>query len=188
MIRELILKNRSYRKFKQYEYPSTTCLHELIDLARLSPCAANLQSLKYLVSNKLQTNEIIFNNLTWAGYLRDWPGPAEGEKPSAYIVILGDRSISKNFSVNHGIAAQSILLGAVELGLGGCILGSINRERLHLDLKLASIFEILLVIALGIPTEKIVIDEINQWSSIKYWRDDQGTHHVPKRRLNDIIL
>jgi nitroreductase len=188
MVRELILKNRSYRRFYQNESISTETLRELIDLARLSPSAANLQPLAFVVSNGNEGNEKIFRNLSWAAYLKDWDGPSEGERPSAYIIILGDTSISKSFSVNHGIAAQSILIGAAELDLGGCIFGSINRNKLREDLSISDQFEILLVIALGKPRETVIIEEIEKNGDIKYWRDKDNRHHVPKRKLDDIII
>ncbi|MGC2434223.1 MAG: nitroreductase family protein, partial [Desulfobaccales bacterium] len=124
----------------------------------------------------------------WAGYLKDWPGPSEGERPAAYIVVLGDTEISKNFGCDHGIAAQSILLGARAQELGGCMLGSIQRDRLRQLFKIPENLEILLVIALGQPKETVVLEEVARGGSIKYWRDASGVHHVPKRRLKDIIL
>ncbi|MBI4794956.1 MAG: nitroreductase family protein [Deltaproteobacteria bacterium] len=188
MIEELITGNRSFRRFYENEPVSLETLKWLVNLARLSASAANLQPLKYIVGNEPSKNAGVFSCLAWAGYLKDWPGPMEGERPAAYIIILGDKSISQNFGCDHGIAAQSILLGAREKGLGGCMLGSIQRDRLRELLNIPENFDILLVIALGRPKEKVVLDEITPGESIKYWRDDQSVHHVPKRRLEDIIL
>lgn len=188
MLKDLITKNRSYRRFYQEVKIDHSILEELIDLARLSPSGANLQPLKYIISNKPEKNEMIFQDLKWAGYLKDWDGPKEGEKPSAYIIILGDNDISKNFMCNHGIASQSILLGATEKGLGGCILGGINRDDLKNKLNIPDNYEILLVIALGKPKETVVLEELKDNGSIKYWRDENNVHHVPKRKLEDIIL
>ena len=130
---------------------------------------------------------MIFPYLAWAGYLKNWKGPEPGERPSAYIIILGDSRVSENFYCDHGIAAQSILLGATEKGLGGCIIGSIKREPLRRILGLGKQFSILLVIALGSPKEKVVLEEAKE-NDIRYWRDDEEVHHVPKRPLNEIIL
>jgi len=188
MIRRLIQKNRSYRRFYQNFAVNERTLKELVNLARLSPSAANLQPLKYILSNTPENNSIIFSCLRWAGYLKDWPGPKEGERPSAYIIILGDTKITKSFGCDHGIAGQSILLGAANKGLGGCMVGSIERERLRSALKIPSDFESLLVIALGKPKEKVVIEEIPKGGNIKYWRDNRKIHHVPKRKLEEIIL
>jgi nitroreductase len=187
-IKDLITKNRSYRRFYQDTDVSLETLRELVDLARLSASGANKQPLKYFLSADPQKNATIFPTLAWAGYLKDWQGAQEGEKPSAYIIILGDKTISQSFGCDHGIAAQSILLGATERGLGGCIVGSIRRNELSQLLNIPDKFEILLVIALGKPKEKVVIETMGSEGDYKYWRDEQDIHHVPKRPLDEIIL
>ena len=188
MIKELVYKNRSFRRFHQNDKISMETLEELVDLARHSACGANLQSLKYILSCVPRTNELIFKRLGWAAYLKDWKGPAEGEKPTAYVVLMGDTSIHKNFFCDHGIACQSMLLGAVEKGLGGCILASINRDELRKDLSIDDKLDILLVLALGRPSEEVSLEYIESGGSIKYWRDENGVHRVPKRPLDEIII
>lgn len=188
MIKELVYKNRSFRRFHQNDNIPMETLEELVDLARHSACGANLQSLKYILSCDPQTNELIFKRLGWAAYLKDWKGPAEGEKPAAYVVLMGDTSIHKNFFCDHGIACQSMLLGAVEKGLGGCILASVNRDELRKDLSIDDKLEILLVLALGRPSEEVKLEYIESGESIKYWRDKNGVHRVPKRPLEEIII
>jgi nitroreductase len=188
MIKELIYKNRSYRRFYQDEKIEMATLEELVDLARHSACGGNLQSLKYILSGDPQTNALIFKRLGWAGYLKEWKGPSDGEKPAAYIVILGDTSIHKDFFCDHGIACQSILLGAVEKGLGGCILATINRDALRKDLGIDDTYQILLIIALGKPQEDVTVEYIETGGDIKYWRDENSVHHVPKRPLQEIII
>ena len=188
MLKDIIRKNRSYRRFYQSESVAIETLRELVDLARLSPTEANFQELKYILSNDPDKNEIIFSCLAWAGFLKDWDGPEEGERPAAYIVILKDTTIMKSIGIDHGIAAQSILLGATEQGLGGCMLQSVNKDKLREQLNIDDTFEILFVIALGKPLEEVMIDEIDNGESTKYWRDENKRHHVPKRKLNDIII
>ncbi len=163
-------------------------LRELVDLARLSPSAANLQPLKYILSCESQKNVLIFPCLSWAAYLKNWGGPPEGERPSAYIIILGDTQISQSFGSDQGIAAQSILLGARERGLGGCIIASVDHQRLRDVLKIPLSYEILLALAIGKPKEDVIIETVGVSEGIKYWRDNEGRHHVPKRKLDDIIL
>ncbi len=131
---------------------------------------------------------MIFPTLSWAGYLRDWEGPIEGERPSAYIIILGDKHIRANFGVDHGIAAQSIMLGAVEAGLGGCMIASIDRRDLADIFNLPEHLEILLVLALGLPVEEIIIEDVKADGKIEYYRDQQARHYVPKRKLEEIII
>ena len=188
MIRDLIMSNRSCRRFHEESAIERRTLEQLVDLARLSPSAANFQPLKYTLSCEPKRNAAIFPHLAWAGYLKDWPGPSPGERPSAYIVILGDTEITKNFGCDHGIAAQSILLGAREKGLAGCMIGLIDREELRSTLDIPARHEILLVIALGKPREEIVLEEVGPAGDIKYWRDPSGVHHVPKRSLKELIL
>ena len=188
MIRDLILKNRSYRRFYEEVDINLEILRELVDLARLSASARNAQPLKYILSCQPQKNSLIFPHLAWAGYLTDWPGPCEGERPSAYIIILGDTEISRFVDYDAGIAAQSILLGAMEKGLGGCMIASIERQRLRQALEIPPRYEILLVLALGKPKETVVIETVGPGGDTKYWRDSKGVHHVPKRALDDIII
>jgi len=188
MINDLVRKNRSYRRFHQQVSINIETLRELVDLARLSASGMNAQPLKYMLSCESERNALIFQHLGWAASLKDWPGPAEGEKPSAYIIILGDTAISRNFFCDHGIAAQSILLGATENGLGGCMIATIKRDELRKELNIPLQYEILLVIALGKPKETVVIESVEPSGDTKYWRDSQSVHHVPKRALDDIII
>ncbi len=184
--KDLIKRCRSYRRFYEDYKVEESLLRELVGLARLSASAANLQPLKYILSYQPSKNNLIFPALSWAGYIKDWPGPKEGERPTAYIIILGDKTIAKSFDYDCGIAAQSILLCAVEKGLGGCMLGAIDRDLLRKNLNIPQQYDILLVIALGKPKEKVVIEESK--GDIKYYRDKNNIHHVPKRPLDEIIL
>lgn len=185
---DLVLKNRSYRRFYQDQPLALETLRELIDLARITPSAANRQPLRYLLSADPGQNARIFPLLSWAGYLRDWPGPEEGERPTAYIVILLDTEVSKNAGCDHGITAQTIMLGAVERGLGGCMLGSVQRDELRAELDIPMKYEILLVLALGVPKEQVYLESTGPDRDVKYWRDAQGVHHVPKRPLEELII
>lgn len=188
MLRELVEKNRSFRRFHEDAPVEMDELRDLVDLARLSASAANLQPLRYILSCTRKKNNLIFPHLGWAGYLKDWPGPEAGQRPSAYIIVLGDTTVTKSFGCDHGIAGQSILLGAAGKGLGGCMIASIKRNQLREALDIPKKYEILLVIALGKPLERVKIEEIGTGEGIEYWRDEEGVHHVPKRRLDDIIL
>ncbi|MDY6837510.1 MAG: nitroreductase family protein [Thermodesulfobacteriota bacterium] len=188
MVRGLVLRNRSYRRFYEDISIDMATLRELVDLARLSASAANLQPLKYILSCGTEKNAVIFSHLAWAAYLKDWPGPSEGERPSAYIIVLGDKEVSHSFGCDHGIAAQSILLGATEMGLGGCIVGSVRRKQLCGALEIPPHYEILIVVALGKPKEAVQVDRVGPDGDIKYWRDREGVHHVPKRSIEEIIV
>ena len=188
MIRELILKNRSYRRFYEEKLIEKNTLKELVNLARLSPSGGNRQALRYILVNTKEQNDKINKHIFWAGYYKEWDGPSEGEKPSAYIVIVKDTDLKNNLPQDEGISVQSILLGAVEIGLGGCIIANINRKNLAETLNLDEKYEIDLVVALGYPKEEVVIETINEDGDIKYWRDENEVHHVPKRSLDELIL
>ena len=188
MFRDLILKTRSYRRFHQDVAVDMGTLRELVDLARLSASGSNAQPLKYMLSCDSERNAKIFPVLGWARLLKDWPGPAEGERPSAYIIILGDTTISQSFGHDVGIAAQSIRLGATEKGLGSCCFGSVKRDQLRAALAIPARYEILLVIALGKPRERVVLETVGPDGNTAYWRDSQDVHHVPKRLLDDILV
>jgi nitroreductase len=185
--KELIAKNRTYRRFDESYRIEYKTLEQLVNLARLSSSGANKQPLKYLLYNTSEECEKVFPFIAWAGYLKEWSGPEPGERPSAYLIVLGDTSISESFGIDHGIAAQSIMLGAAETGLGGCIIASIKRDDLRKALGIPIKYEILLILAIGKPIEKVVIDDIKN-GDVKYWRDQDRTHHVPKRTLNELII
>ncbi|MBC2717451.1 MAG: nitroreductase family protein [Desulfobacteraceae bacterium] len=189
MIADLVKKTRSYRRFNENRKITMASLKQLVDLGRLSASAANRQPLKYILSCDPATNDKIFPCIGWAAYLKDWKGPEKGERPAAYIIMLGDTTISSEFWCDHGISGQSILLGATEMGLGGCFIGAINKDKLCETLNLSPELKIMLIIALGEPAEEVVIESTADTNgNIRYWRDENGTHHVPKRPLDEIII
>ena len=185
---ELVAKTRSYRRFYEDVPLHIETLRALVNLARLSASAANRQPLKYILSCDPATNARIFLHTRWAGYLKGWGGPKEGERPTAYIVILCDTAISKDPGCDHGIAAQSMMLGAVERGFGGCMIGALDRDGLREALAIPERFDILLVLALGKPKETVVVEDVGPEGDIKYYRDEQDVHHVPKRTLEELIV
>ena len=186
-IKDLVTKTRSYRRFDEEFKIEYKTLESLVALARLSASGANKQPLKYLIVNTSERCQKVFPALSWAGYLTDWPGPDKGERPTAYIIILGDKLISDSFGIDHGIAAQNIMLGATEAGLGGCMISSMKMDDLMDEFGIPETFEVLLVLALGKPVEKVIIEDLKE-DDIKYWRDSGKTHHVPKRSLKEIIV
>lgn len=187
MLKELILKNRSYRRFDQSEIVPMRLLRAMVEAARLSASARNMQPLRYILFNDADSCSKIFPTLAWAGYLKDWPGPEDGERPSAYIIQMGDLELTDDWWCDDGIAAQSMLLTAVEEGFGGCIIGSVQRTRLREILDIPERYKIIQVLALGKPAEEVVIEDMVN-GDIKYWRDANQVHHVPKRVLEDLIV
>ncbi len=188
MLPDLVKRSRSYRRFDASHAVDLGTLRELVELARFSPSAMNKQPLKFILSADVERNDLVYRHLNWAGGLPDWDGPEPGERPTGYIIILGDTEILDAFGCDHGIAAQSMLLGATDRGLGGCMFGSVKRERLRMAFSIPERFEILLVVAIGKPTETVVLDDIGEDGETGYWRDDADVHHVPKRTLDELVL
>jgi len=191
-LKDIVYKNRSYRKFYEDVEISKQQLIDLVDLARMTPSPKNLQALKFKIVNDREVNAKIFDTLAWAGYLKDWAGPEKGERPSAYIFILADRNISPDIAKDYlytasGYVAQSMLLGAAEIGFGGCTIAAFKRNELNKAVNLPEHLEVMLVLALGKPKENIIITEVKN-DDIKYYRDEKGNHYVPKRSLGDLIV
>ena len=187
---EIIQKTRTYRRFDASKPVEPGTVANLIDLGRLGGSARNCQPWQYLIITAANHCEVVFPYLGWAGYLSDWKGPVESERPTAYILCYLNKSrltgSVQEAIFDLGIATQNMLLGATSVGLGGCRIGAYSP-------KLAEVFpqadhlELHHVIALGVPVEKVVIEECTD-NNIKYWRDTEQVHHVPKRTLADILL
>jgi nitroreductase len=186
--RELMERNRSRRKFDESRPVSAGELAELVDLVRFMPSGRNLQPLKYIVTADPAQCTEIFPLLGWAGYLTDWKGPAEGERPTGYIIMLLDKDLADTPHCDHGIACQSLMLGAVEKGYGGCIIATVNRKKLAAIFDIPDRYEILMVLALGVPAQEVVLESLPSDGSIKYWTGEDGKHHVPKRGLDEILV
>jgi nitroreductase len=188
MFRDLVLANRSFRRFHGDYVITREALMELVDLARCSASTSNTQALRFYLSCEPDKNALIFELVRFARKDPKVPYPPEGERPSAYIIILGDKEIRETFAPDHGIAAQTILLGARERGLGGCMVGLVAKNEMSAAFQIPSRYQILLVVALGKPKEEVVLEELPPGGSfIAYW-DAAGVRHVPKRSLDDIIV
>lgn len=204
MFKDMVIKNRSYRRFDESKRISSEQLRELIDIGRLVPSGGNGQPLRYILVHSEEKCAEVFPTLMWAAYLKDWDGPAPGERPVAYIIILSPAG--QNTAYDEGIAGQTILLAAAERGMGGCFIGSVNRAKLAEIIPVTNGcgvtkgcgvtngygvpegYGIKLVIALGYPKEEIVLEDVSAGDDIKYYRDHNQVHHVPKIKLDDMIL
>jgi nitroreductase len=185
-LQQTIKKNRSYRRYDESFKVEKNQIFSWIDLARLTPSARNLQPLKFFVSTDEKTNQIIFDNISWAGYLENGR-PVEGERPSAYIVLCNDMDIAPQSQYDQGIVAQTILLTAVSEGLGGIMFTSVKKEELRTQLNFPKNLEPQMVVAIGKPVENIVITDVLN-NDIKYYRDEKRTHFVPKRSMEEIVI
>lgn len=185
-ILELIKQTRSYRRFDESYKISKDELKQLVNCARLGASARNQQSLKYITVNNTKTNAEIFPLLNWAGYLTNWDGPSIGEWPTGYIIVLNDAQIAKNHFCDEGVAMQNMMLCATSIGLGSCIIASFNKKVIRELLNIADEMEVLNVLAIGKPTEEVVLEDMIG-DDYKYWRDDKSIHHVPKRMIDNVI-
>ena len=157
-----------------------------MDIARNTPSAANRQPLQYRLVCDDETNSRVYDCLGWAGYYKDWDGPVAEERPSAYIIMVTPQDVNPQW--DEGIAGQTILLAAAEQGLGGCFIGNIRKEKLAAVLNLPEGYKVDLCIALGYPKEEVVLEDIAGDGDIHYYRDDNQVQHVPKKKLDDILI
>lgn len=186
MFKDLVIKNRSYRKFDETKRISSEILRELVDIGHLVPSGGNLQPLRFITVSSEEKCAEVFPTLRWAAYLKEWGGPAVGERPTAYIMILAPSG--QNRGVEEGISGQTILLAAAEKGIGGCFIGSIVRPELAKVIPVPEGYDVKYVLALGYPSEEVVLEEISLGDDIKYYRDENEVHHVPKIKTEDLIV
>ncbi|MBR2387421.1 MAG: nitroreductase family protein [Clostridia bacterium] len=189
MLKELVEKSRSYRSFKPNTNIEESVLLELVDIARKCPAAMNTQPLKYRLVTGGSERDELFAITRWAGKL-GIKLPPEGHEPSAYIVICHDKNVAAErpiFLYDIGIVTQTIMLAAAERGLGGCIIGSATEEAMSRVLGLSENIVPKLILALGVPDEKVVLTDAKDGDT-SYFRDGEGTHYSPKRQLSDIII
>ena len=191
MLRDLVVKNRSYRQFVESPRVTREKMAEYVELARFAPSSVNIQPLKYrLVSDPVECTAL-FPLTGWARALPEFPGPAEGHRPTGYVLICHDTEIAPNaarFDRDIGIVAQTIMLRAVEDGFGGCMIGNFNPEKVAALLGVDERYKPCLLLALGVPGEEIILEDAKPGQSVSYYRDEQYIHHVPKRTLDEVLL
>ncbi len=185
--RELLRADRSIRRFDENKRIDESVLKKLVELMRYCSSGRNLQPLRYRIVSSADECEKVFPALKWAGYLTDWDGPKEGERPTGYLVQCLDTDLTRNLLCDDGIQLQALTLGAQTLGIGGCIIKSFNVDIIQKGLHIPENMKPLYVLALGYPVEKVVIEDIAN-GDIKYWRDPESVHHVPKRELSELII
>lgn len=185
---ELLVQARSCRRFNEKSPLSPENLDWLINCARICPSARNAQVLRYIPVSYGKTCLKLFAQTRWGGALKDWGGPAEGERPTGFIVLLAEKNSGKWTPFDAGIAAQTMQLAATSKGWGVCMLGSFNAEAVQSLLDIPEELEILLVLGVGVAQEKRVLASMPESGSFAYWRDDAEVHYVPKRALADVIL
>lgn len=186
--KELVCKARSYRRFDARERVPESVLENLVDAVRCAPSAVNLQPLRYAISTSSAVNDRIFSHLRWAGLLKEWKGPTEAERPTAYIVIGNAGAENRNSAWDLGIAGQTLQLGITAAGYGCCMIGNMDAKAIHAIVDFPEDVRVELVIAIGKVMEDVQLDELAEGQPTAYWRDEQGRHHVPKRPLKAVLL
>ena len=186
MLLDLVKKARSYRRYDPKKPVSTDTLKELVEAARLTPSAGNLQRLRYLAVTEKSDVLALTKEVKWAGYLSDWDGPTDDEAPTAYLILLSPESTGVS-QIDVGIAAETILLAAAEKGIGGCMILNFPREELTERYDLAGKYKIELMISIGVPAEKVELEEMKD-GNVRYYRDRSDVHRVPKRPLREVFL
>lgn len=186
-VKSLIAKNRSYRRFDFDRKISEDVLVELVDAARMSQSAANLQPLSFIIIYREEMVVKVHRHMRWAGYLPDWSGPVDAERPVAYIIVLGNTEIRQTYrEVDAGLAIQNMCICSAAEGIGSCIIGNLDKSALMELLEIPEQYEIIYAVALGYPVENVQMVPFT--GDVKYYRDEQQTHLVPKRSLKDILV
>lgn len=191
MLKDLIVANRSYRGYDESYRFTKEQLTRYVDLTRFTASSVNAQPLKYHIAFEKDEVDLIQSMTKWGRALPEMTLPHDNMHPTGFIIVCQDTDISPNlarYQKDIGIVAQTITLLAVEDGLGGCMIGNFVPEEVKEKLNFADNIEPMLIIALGKPNEKIVLTEIENGDSIKYYRDENDVHYVPKRKLNDIMI
>lgn len=186
MFIDLVKKNRSYRRFHADEKIPAEKLVSFVEAARYTPSACNFQNVRYAIVTESEFCDKIFDTLRFANYLKDWRGPSESERPVAYIVLMTDKTVDTLLAIDLGISAQTVLLAAASEGYGGCIFRGFQRDALNAAMNKDG-YTPELVIALGVPSEEVKIVDV-KGSDVKYYRDENSVHYVPKRTLDELIL
>lgn len=185
-LHDAIYRRRSIRRFSPKPVEKDA-LYAMVQAARLAPQASNLQPMKYMIVHQKRLLEPVFSCLKWAGYLPDY-APKPGYRPTAYIVVLTDTGIKVSHTdTDAGAAVENMLLTALDYGLGTCWIGSVDREKLRKLLTVPQNLEIHSVVAVGYPAQEPVWEEKDS-DSIRYYLDEDGRLHVPKRRMGEILV
>ena len=181
----LLLKNRSYRGYDKNCKVSLEILKMIIGVNNKIPSARNQQALRFKLVTHDSGADKVLENIKLGGALPELNLPFEGTEPEAFIIVCSTLEESKMVDIDAGISVQSMLLKAVELGYNGVIVGAFNKNAIKSEFQLP--YEPLLILAIGKGIESIRLTEINENDDHKYYRID-GTHYVPKVKIEDLII
>lgn len=191
MFKDLVKANRSYRGYDESYFISREDLIDIVDCGRLTPSSVNAQPFRYYIANEKEEVAKIQSMTKWARALPELTLPHPGMCPTAFIIIYQDLNLGDSiprYQKDVGIVAQTMLLAAAEKGLGGCMIGNYSATEVKENIDLPENLVPVLIIAIGKPKEEIILTEATEGESVKYYRDENDTHYVPKRKLDDVIL
>lgn len=189
-LRRLMMADRTVRRFEEDREVSVETLERLVELTRYCHSGRNAQPLRYVRVNAREERERVYPLLKWAGYFQDWDGPEAGERPAAYLVQCLDTKYGANCLCDDGLQLEAISLGMKTLGLGGCIIKAFDHITLGEILGLGERYVARYVLALGYPAEEVRLEDMSgdEDADFKYYRTEDGVHHVPKRPLGEVII
>lgn len=193
-LRQLLRQNRSTRIFDESRRIESSRLESLVDLTRYCASGRNLQPLRYRVVTSADECHAVYPALKWAGYYEDWDGPEPGQRPAAYLIQCIDTSLAETCLCDDGLQLEAITLGAAALGMRACIIKAFNVHAVAEALSLPADMKPLYVVALGYGAEKVMLTDIHTGDAyhtagdIRYYRMPDGTHCVPKRPLEDLLI
>lgn len=184
---ELLKRNRSYRRFDRSVRPSQEIMASWIEGLRYTASARNIQPLKYLLVTDDALCHTLSQSVVWAGYLVEWAGPCENERPTAFVVQLLDTRLASNARFDEGLHLEALGLMAVESGFGACIFLSFDPKGIATMLDLPEHLMPISLVAIGKPIEQVEVRDVDAEANIRYYRDEEGRHYVPKRKREELI-
>jgi nitroreductase len=185
-IYELIQNRRTIRRFEQATIPYDI-LEKIVNAGRIAPSGSNLQPCEYIIVDDPQFVAQVYTQTRWAGYLPPEQGPPkEDERPTAFIIIMINRTRRETGGGHDASAAiMNMTYVALEEGIGSCWIASVDRTEVKNILQIPDHYDVDSVLALGYIGENPQMDEDE--GTVKYWRDEKGILHVPKRPLKNIL-
>lgn len=189
-LKNLMMSDRTVRRFRESERIPVETLEKVVELVRYCPSGRNAQPLRYVIVTSEDDKEKVYPLLKWAGYFKDWYGPEKGERPAAYIIQCLDTKYGNNCLCDDGLQLEAMTLGLRTLGIAGCIIKAFDSIKLHEELRVGERYLPRYVLAVGYPAENVEIEDMDgsEDADFKYYRTPDGTHHVPKRPLSELIL
>ena len=184
-ILDMVRQTRTYRRFDESKKVTSEMLRYMVEVARVTASARNVQPLKYITVTNAELCDKIFDATGWANSLPDGR-PVVGERPTGYVIIYNDKNIAPNSLWDQGIVSYAMMISATEMGIGGCIIATINRDKMP-DLSTPSNLDPVLILGMGYPIEDVQIVDMENGAH-KYYRDENRVHYVPKRILSEILI